>query len=60
VNAKYENGFTELWWAAFKGEVEFVELLLKSGADPNLSISSGDIMDGTTPLQALASLRRRS
>ena len=57
MNARDNQGFTQLWGAAFEGDITLVESLLNSGADPNLSITTGDMMDGFAPLHALGTGR---
>lgn len=44
-NMDIEHGRTPLWWAADKGHVEVVKLLLGNGADKYLEDN-----DGRTPL----------
>ena len=41
-NKPYEIGFTPLNWAAQSGYKELVQLLLASGADPNIENITGD------------------
>ncbi len=48
-NTKDEYGSTPLHWAALKGHLDVVELLLKHGADPNVKDE-----DGSTPLHDAA------
>src|SRR5262245_65427656 len=47
VNARTRFGATALWYAAYKGRVGVVKLLLEHKADPNLS----DTVWGMSPLQ---------
>src|SRR5262249_9664674 len=46
VNARTRYGATALWFAAYKGHANVVEVLLKHKANPNLA----DSVWGTTPL----------
>lgn len=39
-----QNGHSPLHWAVFRGDIEFVKLLLEAGANPNILSS-----DGVTP-----------
>jgi hypothetical protein len=45
-NLRHDNGFTPLAYAATKGSVEMVEMLLRNGADPALTTR-----DGETPVE---------
>jgi uncharacterized protein len=42
INAR-EDGNTPLMWAAFRGHVDIVELLLANGADPEITDDTGKI-----------------
>ena len=41
VNAKDNEGWTALIWAAIRGHIEVVEVLLKHGADVNAKNNNG-------------------
>ena len=42
-NAKDDDGWTPLHWAAFKGRVNVVKLLLERGANPLIADNEGHI-----------------
>ena len=42
LNAQDEEGITALAWAALRGDIPTMEILLAAGADPNLRDSSGE------------------
>jgi hypothetical protein len=41
-NLQHDNGYTPLAYAAMKGSVPMVELLLRNGADPGMATREGD------------------
>ena len=49
VNETEQNGFSPLFWAAFKGDTRVVELLIENGADVDSKSH-----DGRTPLYVAA------